>query len=146
MEPCLAHAHNRALHPMALVSQLSRLLTCIMSTAKQLPLLLTLSTFTHCPRFKTTWGLNNKMFLPWSLAILYITSDIHYHSPNVSARKTMQFTYNTENFLKLCLLYKNCNVSLHCPWKETKVRSGILNFTIVQTVLPSRYVLAASNL
>lgn len=146
MEPCLAHAHNTALHPVALGSQLSKLQTCILSTAKHSPLLLTLSTFTHCPRFKMTWGLNNKMFLPWSLAILHITSDIHYRSLDVSTRKTIQFTYNTGNYLMFCLLYKNCNLSLQCPWKEISTRSGIFNFAIVQTVLPSRYVLTASHL
>jgi len=43
-------------------------------------------------------------------------------------------------------LYKNCNLSLPCPWKETSIRSGIFNFAVLQAVLPSRYVLTASHL
>lgn len=69
------------------------------------------------------------MFLPWSLGILYITSDIHYHSLGVSTRKAIQFTYNTDNYL--CFVY--CIRIVICPYNvHARISAQDQVFSILQ--------------
>lgn len=70
------------------------------------------------------------MFFPWSLVKVHITFAIHYHLLlllDVSTRKETQSLRATVKIVQpFCLLYNNYNLSLHCPWKETCTRSGLL--------------------